>query len=154
MRLLDDFQTHGWARLQGAFSAGEAAAMREAVWRVVSRRGIRRDNPATWKEERPIHLQELKDHSVFRAAWGKRTIAAIDEVMEDAAWQMPKSPGAHFIAFPSSSEWNIPSSGWHVDANYLSPLAPPAGARVRPVRRCGTARRRHVDGQRVASPRA
>jgi hypothetical protein len=42
-------------------------------------------------------LQELKDNPVFQAAWGKRTIAAIDEVMEGAAWQKPISPGAHFI---------------------------------------------------------
>jgi hypothetical protein len=130
MRLLHLFQTYGWVRVQGAFSADKAAAMREAVWHVLSRRGIRRDNPATWKEERPVHLQELKDNPVFRAAWGKRTIAAIDEVMDGTAWQMPKSPGAHFIAFPSREEWSIPSSGWHSDANYQSALAPPAGARL------------------------
>jgi hypothetical protein len=104
--------------------------MREAVWRVLSRRGIRRDNPATWKEERPVHLQELKDNPVFGAAWGKRTIAAIDEVMNGAAWLMPKRPGAPFIAFPSREEWNIPSSGWHIDANYRSALDPPGGARL------------------------
>jgi hypothetical protein len=107
MTLLDHFRTHGWARLQGAFSPNEAAAMREAVWRVLSRRGIRRDNPATWKEGRPAHLQELKDNPVFQAAWGKRTIAAIDEVMEGAAWQKPISPGAHFIAFPGDAECNM-----------------------------------------------
>ena len=130
MRLLHLFQTYGWARLQSVFSADEAAAMREAVWRVLSRRGIRPDNPLTWKEERPAHLQELKNNPVFWAAWGKRTIAAIDEVMDGAGWRMPKSPGAHFITFPSREEWNIPSSGWHIDANYLSALAPPVGVRL------------------------
>jgi ectoine hydroxylase-related dioxygenase (phytanoyl-CoA dioxygenase family) len=130
MRLRDHFRIHGWARLESAFSAAEAAAMREAVWHVLSRRGIRRDNPATWREERPVCLQELKDNPVFWAAWGKRIIAAIDEVMDGGAWVMPKSPGAHFVAFPNGAEWNIPSSGWHIDANYLSALAPPAGARL------------------------
>jgi ectoine hydroxylase-related dioxygenase (phytanoyl-CoA dioxygenase family) len=130
MTLLDHFRSHGWVRLEGTFSAAEAAAMREAVWRILSRRGIWRDNPATWREERPGHLQELKDNPVFRAAWGKRVIAAVDEVMDGGAWLMPKSPGAHFIAFPDGAEWNIPSSGWHIDANYLSALAPPAGARL------------------------
>src|SRR5215470_10056637 len=115
MRLLHRFQTYGWARLQGAFTADEAAAMCEEVWRVLSRRGIRRDNRATWSEERPVHLQELKDNPVFRAAWGRRTMAAIAEAMDGVAWRMPKSPGAHFIAFPSREEWNIPSSGWHID---------------------------------------
>jgi len=104
--------------------------MREAVWRVLSRRGIQRDNPASWREERPGHLQELKDDPVFWAAWGTRVIAALHEVLEGEAWQMPSSPGAHFVAFPGGAEWNIPSSGWHIDANYLSALAPPAGARL------------------------
>jgi hypothetical protein len=130
MRLLDHFRTHGWARLEGAFNAAEAATMREAVWRVLARRGIQRDNPGTWREERPGHLQALKDDPVFWTAWGERTIAAIDEVMDGEAWRMPRSPGAHFIAFPNGAEWNIPSSGWHIDANYLSALAPPAGARL------------------------
>lgn len=104
--------------------------MCETVWHVLSRRGIRRDNRATWREERPVHLQELKEHPVFWAAWGKRTIAAIDQLMDGASWKMPKCPGAHFIAFPSGAQWNIPSSGWHIDANYLSALVPPAGARL------------------------
>jgi hypothetical protein len=104
--------------------------MREAVWRVLSRRGIQRDNPASWKEERPAHLQELKDNPVFWAAWGQRVIRAIDEVMDGEPWPMPKRSGAHFIAFPNGAEWNIPSSGWHIDANYLSALAPPAGVRL------------------------
>ena len=104
MRLLDQFRTHGGVHLEGAFSTGEAAAMRDAVWGVLSRRGFRRDNPATWKEEQPVHLQELKDNPVFRAPWSKHTIAAIDEVMGGAAWQAPKSPGAHFIAVSEQLE--------------------------------------------------
>ena len=32
-------------------------------------------------------------------------------------------------AFPSESEWGVPASGWHADANYLSALSPPAGVR-------------------------
>jgi len=36
---------HGWMRVRGAFSAGEAAAMRGAVWRVLADRGIERSDP-------------------------------------------------------------------------------------------------------------
>src|SRR4029450_1987254 len=32
--------------------------------------------------------------------------------------------------FPSRHAWNVPSRGWHIDANYLSALSPPAGVRT------------------------
>ncbi len=33
---MDHFQTHGWVRIEGAFSAQEAAAMRDVVWRALA----------------------------------------------------------------------------------------------------------------------
>jgi hypothetical protein len=30
----------------------------------------------------------------------------------------------------SKAAWNVPSHGWHADANYVSPLSPPAGVRT------------------------
>ena len=49
----EHFRTHGWIRLDGAFSAGEAAAMRNVVWAALEATGIKRDDPATWRTERP-----------------------------------------------------------------------------------------------------
>jgi hypothetical protein len=70
---MDHFQIHGWVRVPGAFSADEAAAMREVVWRALDALGIRRDDPATWRKERPDHLQHLKPDPVFRAVDSDRT---------------------------------------------------------------------------------
>jgi hypothetical protein len=59
---MNHFQTHGWVRIRGAFTADEAAAMRDVIWRALAAEGIQRDDPATWKTERPAHLQHLKSN--------------------------------------------------------------------------------------------
>src|SRR4029077_20452218 len=46
------------------------------------------------------------------------------------AYERPRHWGACFRAFPSQQTWNVPSRGWHVDANYLSALSPPDGVRT------------------------
>ena len=78
---MNHFQTHGWVRIPGAFSAEAAAAMRAVVWRALASDGILRDDPTTWREERPNHLQHLKSDPAFRAVESARTLTAIDEVV-------------------------------------------------------------------------
>ena len=124
------FRIHGWMRAPQAFSAAEAAAMREAAWRALANAGILRDRPSSWKTERPAHLQHVREHPAFRAIGSKRLIAAIDAALEGQPHELPKNWGAPFLAFPSEREWNVPASGWHIDANYLSALSPPAGVRT------------------------
>jgi ectoine hydroxylase-related dioxygenase (phytanoyl-CoA dioxygenase family) len=127
---VEHFRVHGWMRVRAAFSVDEAAAMRAAAWRALARAGIRETDPSTWTKERPEHLQHVKDDPAFRAVGSARLLAAIDAVLEDQAYEKPKNWGAAFLAFPSNHAWNVPSSGWHADANYLSPLSPPAGVRT------------------------
>jgi hypothetical protein len=117
-------------RVPGAFGAEEAAAMRAAVWDVLQRSEIREGDPSTWNIERPTHLQDLKGNRVFGAAWGLPTRAAINEILESAAWPEPRSWGGFFITFPGPGEWNVPWRGWHVDARYTSALAPPEGVKL------------------------
>jgi len=130
MTTLEHFQTHGWMRVPAAFSAADAAAMRDAVGRALEGAGIHRDRPSSWTTERPIHLQHLKTDPVFQAVRSARLRAAIDAVLEGQPYDEPKSAGAFFLTFPSAGHWSVPASGWHVDANYLSALAPPAGVRT------------------------
>jgi hypothetical protein len=127
---LEHFRARGFMRVPGAFSRQEAEAMRGAVWRVLERSNIREDDPSTWSTERPTHLQELKDDPAFGAAWGPRTRAALGQILESASWPEPRSWGGFFIAFPTTTEWNVPSSAWHADARYTSSLAPPEGVRL------------------------
>jgi hypothetical protein len=72
----------------------------------------------------------LKTDPVFQAVRSTRLRAAIDVVLEGRPYDEPKSADACFLAFPSACTWGVPSSGWHIDANYSSALIPPAGVRT------------------------
>jgi hypothetical protein len=127
---VDNFYVHGWMRVPNVFSGDEAAKMRSAAWRLLATFGIIESDPSTWTKERPEHLQQLKADPAFQAVGGPRLRAAIDAVLEGQAYEGPKNWGALFLAFPSKRAWNVPSRGWHADANYLSALSPPAGIRT------------------------
>ena len=128
---MDHFVTHGWVRIPDAFSADHAAAMREVTWRALESVGFRRDDPSTWTTHRPAHLQHLKADPAFHAVATERTIAAIDEVLGGQRWTRPKDWGAFFLVFPTPGRpWSIAQTGWHLDAVYTSPLAPPSGVKV------------------------
>ena len=130
MMLIEHFQEYGWVRVPQAFSAGAAAAMRDAVWHVLANGGIHRDDASTWTLERPTGLQRLKEHPAFRAAGSPSVLAAIDAILAGQAYEPPKNWGAVFIAFPAKDAWNVPASGWHIDANYTSSLTPPGGVKT------------------------
>jgi len=104
--------------------------MRDAVWRALGTGGIQRDDPSTWRKERPDHLQHLKSDPVFRAVGSHRTLEAIDEVLGGQRWRRPSDWGAFFLLFPTGRPWNVPADGWHVDADYRGPLSPPNGVKV------------------------
>ncbi|MGE3508856.1 MAG: phytanoyl-CoA dioxygenase family protein [Vicinamibacterales bacterium] len=127
---MSHFHTHGWVRIPGAFSANEAAAMRDVVWRALASVGIRRDDSTTWRKERPDHLQHLKSDRVFQAVASSRTLSAIDEVLGGQPWERPSDWGALFVLFPSRRPWHVPADGWHLDADYAGPLVPPKGVKV------------------------
>jgi hypothetical protein len=124
------FRECGWMRLPRAFDPEAAAAMRDAVWDALAEVGIYRDRPSTWTVERPAQLQRLKDDPVFRAVGSKTLFSTIDAALEGRTYKAPGNWGACFIAFPSNAEWRIPTSGWHIDANYMSPLWPAGGVKT------------------------
>jgi hypothetical protein len=127
----EHFATHGWVRIPGAFSPEAAAAMREVVWCALEERGIVRNDPSTWRQERPDHLQHLKSDPAFLPVGSDKTIAAIDELLGGQPWKQPKDWGAFFIVFPTPGRpWSLATSGWHLDAAYTGPLHPPQGLKV------------------------
>jgi hypothetical protein len=127
---LEHFRTHGWIRIPAAFSAQDAAAMCDVIWAALAKVGIRRNDPSTWTTARPEHLQNLKSDPVFQAIGSARTIGAIDEVLEGQPWQKPRDWGAFFLQFPTGREWDVPSTGWHLDGDYTGRLLPPCGVMV------------------------
>ena len=127
---LERFRTYGWARISAAFSAGDAAVMCDVIWAALAKMGIDRNDPSTWTTARPEHLQHLKADPAFRVIGMARAVEAIDEVLEGQPWQKPRDWGAFFLQFPIGCEWDIPSTGWHIDGDYTGRLLPPCGVKV------------------------
>ncbi|MGC2332679.1 MAG: phytanoyl-CoA dioxygenase family protein [Candidatus Acidiferrales bacterium] len=139
---LEHFRTYGWVRIRAAFSAEDAAAMCDVIWSALAGVGIRRNDASTWTKARPERLQHLKRDPVFRAIGSAHTIRAIDQVLEGQPWQKPSDWGAFFLQFPTGSEWDVPSTGWHLDGDYTGRLLPACGVKVHAMltdvgRRCG-----------------
>jgi ectoine hydroxylase-related dioxygenase (phytanoyl-CoA dioxygenase family) len=130
MELLEHFHEHGWARIAQGLRPDTATAMREAVWHALAETGVRRGEPSTWTVERPTHLQRLKEHPVFRTISSPSVLAAIDAILAGQTYEAPENWGALFIALPSRDAWDIPVSGWHIDAKYTSDLTPVRGVKT------------------------
>jgi Phytanoyl-CoA dioxygenase (PhyH) len=123
-RSLVHFRELGWLRVSGAFDAEAARAMRDSVWRALENVGIHQDRPSTWTMERPAHLQHLKDDPVFHKVGSHTLLSVINTILEGVPYEKPKNWGALFLAFPGNTPWRLPTSGWHIDAYYASPLLP------------------------------
>jgi hypothetical protein len=104
--------------------------MCDVIWAALARAGIHRNDPSTWTTGRPEHLQHLKSDPVFQRIGSAPTIGAIDEVLEGQPWQRPRDWGAFFLQFPAGREWDVPSTGWHLDGDYMGRLSPPCGVMV------------------------
>jgi hypothetical protein len=126
----DHFATYGYVRVPDAFAVEEAERMRDVVWRELAKQGIERDNPNTWLNESPAHLQHLKGHPAFKAVGSDRTLAAIDDLLGAGRWREPPDWGAYFLLFPTFRPWTVPWKAWHIDHDYAAPLAPLSGLKV------------------------
>jgi len=124
------FDERGYLRVPGAFTTGEAEAMRDVVWRALEGQGFRRDDPSTWLNESPSNLQSLKGEDAFKAIGSERTLAAIDDVVGLGRWMPPSDWGAYFLLFPTRRVWNVPWKAWHLDHDYGAPLSPVDGLKV------------------------
>jgi hypothetical protein len=129
-QLLAHFRENGWVRIRRAFDPAAASAMRDAVWRTLESVGVRRDRPSTWKGARPPRLQHLRDDPAFQIVDGNILLSAIDVILGGAPYEKPKNWGAVFLGLPASTTWRIPTSGWHIDAYYASPLLPVRGVKT------------------------
>src|SRR5438045_7658951 len=89
--LATTFAETGICRVDGAFSAEQAEAIGDVVWRHVEQRtGVRRDDPSTWSERLVIGFRRLKTKRVFEVVVGNEGVrAALDAVFGPTGWQPP-----------------------------------------------------------------
>lgn len=123
--MLSELLERGWTRISGAFSADDAAAMRDIAWKAMATmHGIDRDDPSTWRMEAPTHLDVLKGAPELEAVGSPVTRAAIDEVLGTDRWTAGRGWGAQFMLFPVDGPFDIASGTWHCDSLYTGPIEP------------------------------
>jgi hypothetical protein len=108
------FETTGVVRLPGAFTAEQAAAMREALWRHAERqRGLS-----------VLNWQGLRRDPVFRPVADNQPVRdALDVIFGAGGWQRPR-PGAQILfSLPEPGPWVLPD-GWHMDCGFDQPTWP------------------------------
>jgi hypothetical protein len=113
------FEADGVVRLQGAFTAEQAAGMREAVWRHAGRQaGLRPGDPASWAGSPVLNWQGLKRDPAFRPLAGSRPVSgALDAIFGTGGWQRPR-PGAQILfSLPEPGPWVLPDA-WHMDCGF------------------------------------
>jgi ectoine hydroxylase-related dioxygenase (phytanoyl-CoA dioxygenase family) len=120
------FDATGVVRLNAAFSAEEAAAMRDAVWSYVDRKsGLRAEERSAWPEGwSGVNWKGLRRSHVFEPLTNNTAVsAALDAVLGVGGWVPPK-PGAQILfTFPQPGPWVLPD-GWHMDCGFEQPTWP------------------------------
>ena len=113
------FAATGVVALPGAFTAEQAAAMRDALWRHAERRaGLRAADPASWPGSSVVNWQELSRDRVFGPLVGNPTVRdALDAIFGVGGWRRPR-PGAQILfSLPEPDPWVLPDT-WHIDCGF------------------------------------
>ncbi|HEY3956481.1 MAG TPA: phytanoyl-CoA dioxygenase family protein [Streptosporangiaceae bacterium] len=113
------FEATGVVFLRGAFAAGQAAAMREAVWRrAEDQAGIRPGSPASWAGSHVVNWQGLKRNPVFGPLADNQPVRdALDVIFGAGGWQRPRAGAQILFSLPEQGPWVLPD-GWHMDCGF------------------------------------
>jgi hypothetical protein len=116
---LDAFERDGYVVLRGAVDADTVSACRALIWDAMERRGVRRDDPATW----PPLMEGMDDLSAepFVAAYMAPALTvAYDELIGPGRWQPWVDMGESVVVrFPAEDE--RANAGYHIEGSYAAP---------------------------------
>lgn len=120
------FEATGVVRLDAAFSADDAAAMRSAVWGYAKRKsGLDIDDRSSWPQGQPaISWKGLKGRGAWRAVFENEAVtSALGAVFGVGGWSQPKPAAQILMTFPQPGPWVFPD-GWHMDCGFDRPTWP------------------------------
>jgi Phytanoyl-CoA dioxygenase (PhyH) len=114
---VDSFVRDGFVVVRRAVDTGTTAACRELIWESMARRGLRREDPATWP---PLVRIDDLDGGPFTAAGLSPALTAVyDELIGPDRWRSPVDVGrAVMVRFPSEER---AGAGYHIEASYPGP---------------------------------
>jgi hypothetical protein len=108
------FELTGIVRLPAFVTAGRAARAADRVWEVLARRGVVRDDRATWPVGRLAKLQALAKAQVYADFDGEALDQLADQLLGSGRWQRVNRP-TPLVSFPEPGPWELPHKMWHFD---------------------------------------
>lgn len=109
---IDQFITHGFIRIDHAFSADIAVQVRDILWNDL---GLDRYDPSTWTK--PVIRLGMYQQEPFIASANTPVLhAAFDQLVGAGKWLPCRSMGTFPVRFPSNEDPG--DAGWHVDASF------------------------------------
>jgi len=111
------FDERGLVKLKGLIEPGLAEAMAERLWReLAGRHGVRRDQPQSWRAERPAQFGALQKTGAFNAMATPELRGVLDDLIGRDRWTEPQSWGLALACFPTAAPaWDVPHQVWHFD---------------------------------------
>jgi hypothetical protein len=113
------FEATGVVRLVGAFTADQAAAMRNAMWQHAGHQaGLRPADPTTWAASPVLNWRALSRDPVFGPVVENQAVGdALNGIFGVGGWRRPR-PGAQILfSLPEPGPWVLPD-GWHMDCGF------------------------------------
>jgi len=113
------FMELGWVRVQEAYSRADALAAQDDLWREVEKRGILREDRATWTVPL-LRMNENYDTPSFRRCNTDRLKDAIEDVVGRNRW-IGREQAVKWGWWPvnfahgANQAWDVPVDGWHWD---------------------------------------
>jgi Phytanoyl-CoA dioxygenase (PhyH) len=114
---VDSFVRDGFVAVRHAVDAGTTMACRELIWQSMARRGLSRQDPATWPAL--ARIDDLDGEAFTAAGLSPALTAAYDKLIGPGRWKSPVDVGrAVMVRFPSEDR---AGAGYHIEGSYLGP---------------------------------
>src|SRR5712664_281950 len=114
------FIESGYAMVREAFTARQAAAACERVWRRMEEKaGIRKSDPSTWPEK--YDIEEHLCNPEILECFTDRIDSAIVQLVGPGRWRGERRWGLWPVnfSFGRSRQYDFPTTGWHIDGNWF-----------------------------------
>ena len=117
---VESFVTLGYCTLSGAFTAQQAAAASDCVWRRMEQKaGIRRDDRSTWPAA--YDIEEYLAEPEVLACFTDRLAGGVKQLLGPDRWCGERRWGFWPVnfSFGQGQPYDFPTSSWHIDGNWF-----------------------------------
>ena len=113
---IDSFAADGFVAVRGAVPGDVLRACQEEIWSDLGDRGVRREDPCTWRE--PVVRISCPESEAFAAAGTQPVLwEAFDQLIGEGRWWRRRGVGGSIpVRFPSQDDPG--DAGWHIESSF------------------------------------